>query len=407
MRCLLAGAALRAAIAAFIGILGWGAIAPADPPQYELLVLEVPDYAVNVVPWGMNDKAQIVGSYGASVEKPFLWDRGQFIPLELPPDYAQARCEEINNAGQIVGTMGYYTAPARGFLYDGGQMIDLGTLEGGNFSEARAINDKGQITGYWGDNVDADPPIQAFLWEDGVMTNLGPDFPETSSVANDISECSQITGDTWTTYQTEDLAYIWEAGEIIVLGPIPGGFTSEPQAINLHGDVTGRGILYDHDIHAFRFHDGAMSDLGTLPGDSDSHAWDINDTQQVVGLSDNYPHDPYHSAFLWQEGVMYLIDDLVPPEADATLSYACAINNAGQITARGSVAGESAALLLTPVNPRPADVNWDGVVNIDDLFAILGGWGPCPDPPQVCPADVNHDGTVNIDDIFAIITDWG
>ena len=150
-----------------------------------------------------------------------------------------------------------------------------------------------------------------------------------------------------------------------------------------------------------------MSDLGTLPGDSDSHAWDINDTQQVVGLSDNYPHDPYHSAFLWQEGVMYLIDDLVPPEADATLSYACAINNAGQITARGSVAGESAALLLTPVNPRPADVNWDGVVNIDDLFAILGGWGPCPDPPQVCPADVNHDGTVNIDDIFAIITDWG
>jgi thiol-disulfide isomerase/thioredoxin len=53
--------------------------------------------------------------------------------------------------------------------------------------------------------------------------------------------------------------------------------------------------------------------------------------------------------------------------------------------------------------PCPADVNSDGVVNIDDLFQVLGAWGPCDD----CPEDVNDDGTVNIDDIFAILSSWG
>ncbi|UCD74630.1 MAG: hypothetical protein JSV91_12680 [Phycisphaerales bacterium] len=51
----------------------------------------------------------------------------------------------------------------------------------------------------------------------------------------------------------------------------------------------------------------------------------------------------------------------------------------------------------------PADVNDDDAVNIDDLFAVLGAWGPCSD----CPEDVNGDGVVNIDDIFDVLGAWG
>ncbi len=29
--------------------------------------------------------------------------------------------------------------------------------------------------------------------------------------------------------------------------------------------------------------------------------------------------------------------------------------------------------------PCPADVNFDNVVNIDDIFTVLGLWGPCPE----------------------------
>ena len=49
----------------------------------------------------------------------------------------------------------------------------------------------------------------------------------------------------------------------------------------------------------------------------------------------------------------------------------------------------------------PGDVNGDGVVNIDDIFFILGHWGESGGP-----ADANEDGTVNIDDIFFVLAHW-
>ena len=49
-------------------------------------------------------------------------------------------------------------------------MTDLGTL-GGPDSRAVAINDLGQVIG-WG--AAASGETHAFLWEDGVMTDLGP-----------------------------------------------------------------------------------------------------------------------------------------------------------------------------------------------------------------------------------------
>lgn len=51
----------------------------------------------------------------------------------------------------------------------------------------------------------------------------------------------------------------------------------------------------------------------------------------------------------------------------------------------------------------PADLNFDEVVNIDDLFAVLAGWGPCDD----CIEDINDDGVVDIDDLFAVLAEWG
>ena len=52
------------------------------------------------------------------------------------------------------------------------------------------------------------------------------------------------------------------------------------------------------------------------------------------------------------------------------------------------------------------DVNQDGVVDIDDLFAVLAAWGSCPNPPAECPADVDDNGEVNIDDLFAVLANW-
>lgn len=51
-------------------------------------------------------------------------------------------------------------------------------------------------------------------------------------------------------------------------------------------------------------------------------------------------------------------------------------------------------------------VTGDGIVNIDDLLAVIGQWGPCPG----CAADIapaHGNAQVNIDDLLAIIGAWG
>jgi hypothetical protein len=56
----------------------------------------------------------------------------------------------------------------------------------------------------------------------------------------------------------------------------------------------------------------------------------------------------------------------------------------------------------------PGDVNGDGVVDVDDLIAVILGWGACADcPPPNCPADVNDDCAVDVDDLIAVILNWG
>ena len=51
----------------------------------------------------------------------------------------------------------------------------------------------------------------------------------------------------------------------------------------------------------------------------------------------------------------------------------------------------------------PEDVNDTGVVDIDDLFQVLGAWGPC----EGCVEDINGDGIVDIDDVFEVLAGWG
>jgi hypothetical protein len=56
--------------------------------------------------------------------------------------------------------------------------------------------------------------------------------------------------------------------------------------------------------------------------------------------------------------------------------------------------------------PSHADVNGDGVVNIDDVLSVIGRWGPC----NHCGADVQPaggNGVVNIDDMLQVINGWG
>jgi hypothetical protein len=55
---------------------------------------------------------------------------------------------------------------------------------------------------------------------------------------------------------------------------------------------------------------------------------------------------------------------------------------------------------VADITPSPGG---NGTVNIDDLFAVISNWGPCPG----CAADINQSGIVDIDDVLIVVSGWG
>lgn len=52
----------------------------------------------------------------------------------------------------------------------------------------------------------------------------------------------------------------------------------------------------------------------------------------------------------------------------------------------------------------PADLTGDGSVDVSDMLALLGQWGPCPDS---CAGDLNGDGAVDVSDLLLLLAAWG
>ena len=89
-----------------------------------------------------------------------------------------------------------------------------------------------------------------------------------------------------------------------------------------------------------------MQDIGTLGGTS-SWAYGVNDHGQVVGESK--VAGEIH-AFLYLDGVMRDLNDLIDPTSKWRLNKAVAINNAGQIVGTGrNPSGQEHGFLLNPL----------------------------------------------------------
>ena len=79
------------------------------------------------------------------------------------------------------------------------------------------------------------------------------------------------------------------------------------------------------------------------------------------------------------------------------------------------VAGLPDAMTVATQVPGPlpiceADITGNSTVNVEDLLAVIGAWGPCANPRD-CAADIapapSGDDIVNVQDLLAVIGAWG
>lgn len=253
----------------------------------------------------------------------------------------------------------------------------MGTLIGGSFSGAYGINNAGQVTGVSataGSTHTSHDGLRAFVWQNGVMTDLGTlGGSDSYSYGLGINDAGQIVGESSPAGLSPSHAFLWQNGVMSDLGTL--GETSTANAINSTGQVVGVSQAPGSPSFAVRWQNGVMSDVGGPASVGQA----INDSGQVAGWATVYPEaHPLNGEIhpiVWQQNGS--ATDLDPLGGSA--GYALGINNVGQAVGYSSVSTSSHAFLWQ--NSGRTDLGTLGgpfstAYSITDDGQILGASSP-------------------------------
>ena len=324
----------------------------------------------------INNAGQVVGYAvtAANQRHAFLWQNGEMTDLGLIGGANRSEAYGVNGAGQVVGGVGstlQLTQP-EAFLWQNGAMSGLGVSNGGR---AEAINDSGQVAGSDGLNSG----FRAFRWENGVFTYMGSFGTQFQvSLANDINNAGTVVGTSATDEVLPEFgplyhAFVWQNGVMSDLGILPNQTESAALAVNGLGQVVGvsdhiEEVTY-HELSrkSFLYQNGNLIELN-VPGEHNS-ATDINDAGQIVGMMQTAVSAP-NNGYVYENGLATDLNSLIPSGSGLHITMANAINNAGQIVGTAvDAAGRTHAVLL---NPAPAGMP---SLSIGDVSVIEGNTG--------------------------------
>jgi probable HAF family extracellular repeat protein len=273
-----------------------------------------------------------------------------FTVTFLPADFSAAA---INNAGRIVGTNANGAA-----IWSPSGVTDIGAIAPGSFGQA--INNRGDFGGSWeGD---------AFVYTSGSFRNIGRLGIWNTSQTVAMNDVGQIAGNAQYVVGERQRGFVYTDGVIRII-PTFGGDWSFAYAINTPGQVVGIATFQDPEFfnpmrHAIMYKDGVTQDLGTLGG-LISEAYDINDAGQIVGMSETTPDfksDQPHP-FLYEHGSMMDLGFL-----GGVRARALGINNLGLIV------GESEWSNDNPFDNHAFIYANGSMVDLNDLIDPVTGW---------------------------------
>jgi probable HAF family extracellular repeat protein len=237
----------------------------------------------------------------------FVWQNGVMTPLStLGGNNAQG--SDINDQGQIAGMAENSTpdpnCPApqvlqfRPAVWANGKIqalpVSLGDPEGAAFG----INGRGDLVGASGDCAAYDlrygvplQPQHALLWRKGSVKpiDLGNLGGRINNAGFAINESEQVAGASDLAGDQFQHAFLWQHGVISDLGTLPGDVVSAASGINNRAQATGASIDAAGNPRAFLWQNGVMTDLNSLiPPNSPlylMHACSINSRGQIVGYA--------------------------------------------------------------------------------------------------------------------------
>jgi probable HAF family extracellular repeat protein len=264
-------------------------------------------------------------------------------------------------------------------------MQDLGTLGGPDAGlldliMATVINERGQVascsyTNFTPNPVTHTPTLDPFLWERGVMQDLGS-LGGTSGCAISLNNRGYVVGYSNLAGDLTFHPFLWNSESLKDLGTL-GGDNGVPFQINDRGSIVGRADVTDictacapgnqkqlH--HPFLWRNDVMLDLGLVSGDTAGTAYSVNSKDQVVGSTiqcvvinpdDSCSGSPVYHAFLWEEDSIVDLRTLIIQDFGITVNDVRNINERGEIAALGVLPnGDTHALLLIPCNENHPDV---------------------------------------------------
>jgi probable HAF family extracellular repeat protein len=254
------------------------------------------------------------------------------------------------------------------FIWQNGTMTALPTL-GGNNGTANYINNHSQVAGLAENTtLDSTCPSSEYqaepvIWDKGVPQQLPTVSGDPDGFVNAINNQAVAVGGSGNcaTSGTFSLhALLWQNGTPTDLGCLGGTQFSAALKVNDQSSVIGASDL-DGDTnfwafpfinnHGFLWRNGAMTDLGTLPGDPTSVAISINNKGQIVGSGSR--------AILWSVAGLTDLNTLVPgpPFSPLYLLSAEDINDRGEIVGEGLASnGDLHAYLAIPCDDLHGDV---------------------------------------------------